>query len=359
MTRPTQALLKWSNLRHNYRIARERSRHEAYAVIKADGYGHGMVACANALAGEADGFAVACVDEGVKLRQSGVTQPILILEGAFDPGEWELADKYRLQLSVHHPQQLKDRAQAQLEDSIAVWLKVSSGMNRLGVRLEDAPEMIARIRNDSGLILRHVMSHFATSDEADTEFYEHQRSLMTQHGWPVPLSLSNSAGIFRGSDESRVDEGVTRPGIMLYGSSPLEGSSARELDLKPVMTLRSALISTHSVKAGETVGYGRSWTAPRDSRIGVVAIGYGDGYPRHAPAGTPVNVAGHRCQLVGRVSMDMITVDITDVPEAEIGSPVELWGELVDVDEVARAAGTISYELYCRLTPRVPRVNLQ
>ncbi|MEC7548240.1 MAG: alanine racemase [Thalassolituus sp.] len=356
MTRPTRALLKWDNLRHNYRKAREATRHEAYAVIKSDGYGHGMLACANALSGEADGFAVACVDEALTLRQAGIRQPILVLEGAYDPEEWTLASKYHLQLAVHHPQQLKDKAEADLSDEVAVWLKVSSGMNRLGVKLEDAPEMIARIRNDNDLILRHVMSHFATSDEADTGFYQQQIATMTEHAWPVPLSLSNSASVIRGGIEQ---ERVLRPGIMLYGSSPCEDISAAEAGLKPVMTLQSALISTHTVKAGETVGYGCTWTAPRDSRIGVVAIGYGDGYPRHAPSGTPVNVAGQRCELVGRVSMDMITVDITDAPEAGIGSPVELWGELVSIDEVAGLANTISYELFCRLTKRVPRVNLQ
>ena len=356
MTRPARALLKWSNFRHNYRVARERTRHEAYAVIKADGYGHGMLACAGALASEADGFAVACVDEAMKLRQAGVRQPILVLEGAMDVSEWTLASRHHLQLAVHHPQQLQDRANATLTDPVAVWLKVNSGMNRLGVRMSDAPEMLARLQNDSGLILRHVMSHFATSDESDTRIYEAQKATMLEHAWPVPLSLSNSASVLRGGVTG---EQVLRPGIMLYGSSPLDGIRARDVGLKPVMTLQSALISTHDVMVGETVGYGGSWTAPRNTRVGVVAIGYGDGYPRHAPAGTPVNVAGVRCPLIGRVSMDMITVDITDVPDAAIGAPVELWGDLVDVDEVARLAGTISYELFCRLTPRVPRINLQ
>lgn len=356
MTRPTRALLKWSNLRHNYRVARERTKHEAYAVIKADGYGHGMLACANALSAEADGFAVACVDEALLLRREGIRQPILVLEGAYDSQEWQLAAKYHLQLVVHHSQQLRDRAKVELEEEVAVWLKVNSGMNRLGVRMEDAPDMIARIRNDSGLILRHIMSHFATSDEADLSFYEEQKSLMLNHAWPVPLSLSNSASILRGGIDS---EHVLRPGIMLYGSSPLEEFSAEDVNLRPVMTLQSALISTYHVPAGETIGYGRRGKADRDLRVGVVAVGYGDGYPRHAPEGTPVNVAGQRCELIGRVSMDMITVNITDVPEAQIGSPVELWGELVDIDDVARYCNTISYELYCRLTPRVPRINLQ
>jgi len=357
MTRPTRALLNWSHLRHNYRIAREATTaREAYAVIKANGYGHGMVACAEALAGEADGFAVACVDEALALRDAGIRQPILVLEGAYDAEEWQQADRHHLQLVVHHPQQLHDRMAAELKEGVAVWLKVSSGMNRLGVRLEDALDMVARIRSDEKLMLRQIMSHFATADEPAHPLYEQQQARMTERTWAAPLSLSNSAAILRGGSPS---EATVRPGIMLYGSSPMAERSAAEFGLRPVMTLQSALISTHWVRQGESVGYGGDWVAAQDTRIGVVAIGYGDGYPRHAPTGTPVNVAGCTVPLVGRVSMDMLTVDLTNAPEAVIGSPVELWGELVDIDEVARLASTISYELVCRLTPRVPRLNLQ
>lgn len=356
MTRAAQALLKFSNLRHNYRVARKSAPGKAWAVIKANAYGHGILPCAKALAAEADGFAVACVDEAMTLRDAGIEHPLLVLEGAFDSQEWELASRHSLRLAVHHPLQLKDCRNASLDNPVRVWLKINSGMNRLGVRFEDAPEMIARLHNDPNLRLEQVMSHYASADEEDPAFYLQQQKRMMQHKWPAPVSISNSAGIMRGGADG---ETAIRPGIMLYGSSPLAGKSAADLGLKPVMTLQSALISTHKVPAGETVGYARAWTAPRDSVIGVVAMGYGDGYPRHAPAGTPVNVAGQTCPLVGRVSMDMITVDITDAPQAVVGSPVELWGELVDVDEVARLSGTISYELFCRLTPRVPRINFQ
>ncbi|MDF1764570.1 MAG: alanine racemase, partial [Oleibacter sp.] len=223
MTRPARALLRWANLRHNYRVARERARHEAYAVIKADGYGHGMVACANALASEADGFAVACVDEAVILREAGIRHPILVLEGAFSAEEWHTASLLHLQLAVHHPQQLVDRANATLKHAVAVWLKLNTGMNRLGIRLAYAPEMIARIRNDNELILRHVMSHYATSDELDSDFYEQQQAAILNHAWPVPLSLSNSAAVLRGA---HAQDAVLRPGIMLYGSSPIASISA-------------------------------------------------------------------------------------------------------------------------------------
>ena len=356
MTRPVRALLKWSNLRHNYRVAKRRAAALAYAVIKANGYGHGLEACANALASEADGFAVACVDEGVRIRSAGFDHPILVLQGAYNAEEWQVAADLGLQLVVHHEQQLQDCQGLEFRYPVPVWLKINSGMNRLGIRVDDANSILIQIEANDNLQLVHVMSHFATADEADDAFFTEQRQIMLKHDWPVPLSLSNSAALMR--DES-IAEAVSRPGIMLYGSSPLAEKTASELDLRPVMSLQSALISTHEVAAGEGVGYGHSWVAERDTRVGVVAIGYGDGYPRHAPVGTPVNVAGVECPLIGRVSMDMITVDITDVPTAQIGSSVQLWGELVDIDRVAALCGTIGYELYCQVTPRVPRVTLQ
>ena len=354
MTRATRALLNWHNLKHNYAIAKQQAPDQAYAVIKANGYGHGMIACAQALASEADGFAVACMDEALDLRTAGIEAPILVLEGAYNTEEWQQAAGHSIQLAVHHTKQLEDAEAACLEACVSVWLKVNSGMNRLGVSPDDAPATINRIQQNPALSLCHVMSHYATADQPGSAYFLQQQQTMTSEVWPVPLSLSNSAGIIRGA---LANESVIRPGIMLYGSSPVMDKTAEELGLKPVMCLQSELISIHAIKAGQTVGYGQTWCAERDSLIGVVAIGYGDGYPRHAPSGTPVAVAGHICPLVGRVSMDMITVDLTHVSDGvHIGSPVELWGEQVDVDEVARLAGTISYELYCRLTSRVSRV---
>lgn len=358
MTRPTRALLNWSHLRHNYEIARSHADGKTYAVVKANGYGHGLENCARALSG-ADGFAVACVDEAVALREAGIQRPVLVLQGAYDAQEWQQAAELNLQLALHHEQQLADRAAARLAQPVAVWLKINSGMNRLGFRPAQAPAIIERIQQDSGLQLQMVMSHFSSADDWHSPALAAQLEVLTSQPWPVPASFSNSAGLLTEKicAGERVTDAVSRPGIMLYGSSPLNYRSAAELGLKAVMTLQSQLISTHTVPAGERVGYGGDWQAARETRVGVVAIGYGDGYPRHAPAGTPVLVDGVECPLIGRVAMDMITVDVTDHPAAQIGSPVELWGEHLSVDRIAALCGTISYELFCQLTPRVKRIT--
>lgn len=357
MTRPTRALINWSHFRHNYQLAKSGVSGKAYAVIKANGYGHGLVNCARALS-SADGFAVACVDEALALREAGIRRPLVVLQGAYDAHEWTLAAEHKIQLVVHHRKQLQDRASATLSQPVGVWLKINSGMNRLGFRVSEADGILALISADEQLELRYVISHFSSADEWQSPVLAAQLDTLYSRDWPVPLSISNSAGLLteKRINNELVAEGLSRPGIMLYGSSPLNYKSAAELGLKAVMSLESQLISTHDVPAGETVGYGGDWTAERDTRVGVVAIGYGDGYPRHAPAGTPVLVDGVECPLIGRVSMDMITVDLTDHPHAQIGSPVELWGEHLSVDRIAELCGTISYELFCQLTPRVKRV---
>lgn len=357
MTRPTHALINWSNYRHNYGVAKQLVDGQAYAVVKADGYGHGLVACASALS-EADGFAVACVDEALALRKAGIQRPILVLQGAYDVEEWQLASEHQLKLVLHHQQQLEDAAAAKLRQPVSLFLKINSGMNRVGFFLEEVDAVLKRAEQIGLLEFELVMTHFAGADETTEDSLHRQLNYMAQRAWHLPFSLCNSAALFRtrkAGDEILTDA-ISRPGIMLYGSSPLQDKTASELGLKPVMSLRSQLISTHLVAQGQGVGYGGDWCAPRDSHIGVVAIGYGDGYPRHAPSGTPIWVDGKICPLVGRVSMDMITVDLTEHPDAQIGSPVELWGEHIDVDEIAKLCGTISYELFCQLTPRVKRV---
>lgn len=359
MTRPTQAFINWSHFRHNYQLAKQKAAGRVYAVIKANGYGHGIVACARAL-GDADGFAVACVDEALLLREAGIKRPVLVLQGAYDANEWQLASTHDLQLVVHHAQQLEQRAQALLENPVAIWLKVNSGMNRLGVRAEEAESLLARIAADEQLQLQYVMTHFADADLAQPEALSAALETMQSCDWPVSLSVSNSAAtLTQLAADIETSDSVSRPGIMLYGSSPLANQSAAELGLKTVMSLRSQVIHTHDVKAGEKVGYGGDWTAEKDSRIAVVAIGYGDGYPRQAPCGTPMVINGHRCSLVGRVSMDMITVDISEFDDIQMGDAVELWGEQVDVDEIAALCHTIAYELFCQLTPRVKRVAVE
>jgi alanine racemase len=356
MTRPTQAVINWSHFRHNYQVAKDKAAGSVYAVIKANGYGHGLVGCARAL-GDADGFAVACVDEALLLRQAGIKRPLLVLQGAYDAEEWQIASERNLQLVVHHAQQLVERELASLEKPVSIWLKVNSGMNRLGIRVEEAQPLMDLIIDDEQLELKHVMTHFADADLAHPEAVSEEIAVMNSRDWPVPLSLSNSAAtITQLAADIENENSISRPGIMLYGSSPVANKTAAELELKTVMSLRSQVIHVHDVQAGEKVGYGGDWTAEKDSRIAVVAIGYGDGYPRQAPSGTPVLVEGHRCPLVGRVSMDMITVDISEFADIQVGSEVELWGDNIDVDEIARLCNTIAYELFCQLTPRVKRV---
>lgn len=353
MTRPAKALLNWSSLRHNYQIAKSRcAGGQAWAVIKANGYGHGLLGCARALS-SADGFAVACMDEAVILREAGIQRPLLVLQGAYDSQEWQLASELGIELMLHHPQQWLDRQVATLVAPVAVWLKVNSGMNRLGLRPQQALALYQQVSNDPLVQPRLFASHFAEAEEVGSRSFASQLECMNQE-WPLPLSLCNSAAILRA--DKPVDA-ISRPGIMLYGSSPLAGVSAVDLGLKPVMQLVSSIIAVHEVGAGEAVGYGGDWIARRDSRIGVVAMGYGDGYPRSMPAGAPVAVAGQICPLIGRVSMDMITVDLTDCPQADIGSAVELWGEQIAIDQLASLCGTISYELFCQVTARVPRIT--
>lgn len=354
MTRPIRALLNWSHLRHNYSLVRQRATGLAYAVIKADGYGHGLLAVARAL-GDADGFAVACVDEAMILREGGIRQPIVVLQGAYHAGEWQLAAEHQLQLVLHHPQQLDMRQHVVLRQPVSVWLKINTGMNRLGVRMEQVDVLMAALERDPHLRLAYVLTHFACADEPQSDRTQQQWQLLTQRTWPVPISACNSAALLGDYD---INDAISRPGIVLFGSSPFADCSAVQLGLRPVMTLESQIISIHDVLAGEYVGYGGDWQACSDRRMAVVAIGYGDGYPRHAPSGTPVWVAGVECPLVGRVSMDMITVDVTECPQANVGTQVELWGEHVDIDRIARLCDTISYELYCQLTPRVKRVAL-
>jgi len=329
------------------------------AMVKADAYGHGAATVAAWLQGQVDGFGVAFLAEAVALREQGVREPIVILEGVFSADELATARQAGLDVVVHSPGQL---ALMQLEPTgpdIGVWLKVNTGMNRLGFRPTEALRVWRALRQCRGITRLSLLTHFANADtlaSSQTEqqigrFRALQQALTAELGSPVPDSLANSAAILAWPAASGT---WMRPGIALYGSSPIARRTAASYGLKPVMTLRSRLIAVHQVAAGESVGYGATWTAERPTRIGVVGIGYGDGYPRHAPSGTPVLVNGQRCPLAGRVSMDMITVDLGEVP-ALPGDEVVLWGEGLPADEIAAAAGTISYELFCRLTPRVAR----
>ncbi len=352
MTRPSQALIDLDALRHNYQRARELHGGKMLAVIKANAYGHGAVRCAQALQNTADGFAVAFAAEAYELRASGITKPILVLEGCFDCEELVEAARLSLWVAVHQESQLLALENTELPaDSIDVWLKIDSGMHRAGFDLSLADSAYARLAACPSVANITLMTHFAQSDEPDVPATATQITAFdaaTRH-LPGARSLSNSGGILAWPDAHR---NWGRAGIMLYGADPMP---AHTHSLTPVMTLQSKIFAVKTIAAGESLGYGATFTAERPTRVGLVAIGYADGYPRCAPNGTPVAVNGQLTRIIGRVSMDMLTIDLTDLPEAGIGSLVECWGRQIDVNTIAQLAGTISYELLCNVK-RVPRV---
>jgi alanine racemase len=355
--RPARALLNPDALRHN--LARVRTLaplSRVMAIVKANGYGHGLSWTARTLSG-ADGFGVASAEDGAQLRDAGIHQPIVLLEGFFHPDELPALVRNKLDVVVHHDSQLWDLEHARgVDQPIDVWVKVDTGMHRIGFPPEALPDVARRLKVCMATGRVRVMSHFPTADnrfDAQTpqQIRDFERLTVNLN---VERSLANSAGVVNWP--SGHFEWV-RPGIMLYGATPMIGMSARELDLKPVMTLTSELIAVNPRRKGEAIGYGGDWVCPEDMPVGVIAIGYGDGYPRHAPPGTPVLVHGARAPVVGRVSMDMVTVDLRGLPDAKVGDPVVLWGEGLPVEEIAERSGTISYELLCCVTARVPRVE--
>jgi alanine racemase len=343
--RPARALIDLDALRHNYRLARGRHGGRALAVVKANAYGHGALACARALAAEADGFAVAFLEEALELRAAGIEQPILLLEGVFAPDELDAVVRHDLWIVVHHAEQIRLIEKARPALPIEVWLKVNSGMNRAGFLPHEIRPAWQRLKDSGRVAGITLMTHFARADEpqvvttADqiTAFDSATREL------PGPRSLANSAAILGWTAAHR---DWSRPGILLYGADPMPGDPN---GLRPAMTLESAVMAVREIPAGAPLGYGARFHAERPTRVGLVALGYADGYPRVVPDGTPVAVDGLRTRLIGRVSMDMLTIDLTDLPDAALGSRVELWGANIPVNRVAEAAGTIAYELLCNV----------
>ena len=352
MPRPIRAKISAGALAHNFLVAKAYAGGaKLWAVIKANAYGHGIERAARALEA-ADGFAVLDFQEAARLRVAGVDKPILMLEGICKPADIALLGKYRLTPVIHNAEQVEMLRLAELPAELDLYLKVNSGMNRLGFTVDSLRPAYNALRLHPQVKSITLMTHFADADgpggiKAQLDWFNE----LTRPFEPEQLSLANSAALVRFA-ETRV--GWVRPGIVLYGCSPFPDQNAEALGLKPAMTLTSELIATQHLQAGERVGYGFSYEAAGEMTIGVVACGYADGYPRHAPTGTPVLVNGKRTRTVGRVSMDMMTVDISHIPEAYIGTPVTLWGEGLSADEVAAAAGTLSYELLCALAPRVP-----
>ena len=355
MPRPIRATISAGALSHNLRLAKAYAgRAKVWAVLKANAYGHGLERAARALEA-ADGFAVLDFQEAARLRVAGIAKPILMLEGFFKPVDLPQLIKYKLTPVIHNAEQVELLKAADLGGEIDVYLKANSGMNRLGFPVDGLRAAYNSVRMHRQVRSITLTSHFADADGASG--VKAQLDWLEEMARPIeglaqaPRSLANSAALIR-FPEARGD--WARPGIMLYGCSPFADESAAQLDLKPVMTLTSELIATQHLQPGERIGYGFSYEAVGEMTIGVVACGYADGYPRHAPTGTPVLVNGKRTRTGGRVTMDMIAVDISDLHDAYIGTPVTLWGEGLSADEVAAAAGTVSYELLCALAPRVP-----
>ena len=352
MTRPSKATIDLTALRANYLWGRSQQKGKAFAVVKANAYGHGSVECAKSLADIADGFAVAFCAEALELRSAGITNPILILEGCFDLEELRLAQQHALWVAIHQSSQIQDLENPSLaSNKLHVWLKVDSGMHRAGFAPQEVQAAYDRLNKCRAVASIALMSHFASSDEPEKQTTLRQIDTFEEatRGLPGLRSLSNSGAVMAWPQATR---DWTRLGILLYGADPLAQPTQH---LIPVMTLQSEVFAERWLEPGESIGYGGKFVTDTKTRVGLVAIGYADGYPRQVPSGTPVSVDGALTRIIGRVSMDMITIDLTDHPNAGIGSTVELWGKQIDINMIARAAGTISYELLCNVK-RVPKV---
>ena len=351
MSRPIRADISLAAFGRNYAVARRHApQSRVLAVVKANAYGHGLARVAAALP-EADGFATLEIDGAVRLRESGFAREILLLEGFFERAELVAIAAARIATVVHCEDQLRLLESSHPPAPVDVYLKINTGMNRLGFAPGEAKKALQRLQASGAAGSITLMTHFATADGPEGVHEAMNRFEVATADLTLPRSLANSAAIFA---HPRTHADTVRQGISLYGATPFADRSAESLGLEPAMTLRSRLIGVQELGPGDPVGYGATFFAPHAMRIGVVACGYADGYPRHAPNGTPVLVDGVRVLTAGRVSMDMITVDLTPVPGARIGSDVVLWGEGLPIDEVAQAAGTVGYELMCALAPRVP-----
>ena len=355
MSRPLFAHIDTAALQHNLSVARSHAgQGRIMAVVKANGYGHGLARVAHAL-WATDGFAVASLDEAVQLRELGWQKPILLLEGIFSADEITACINHQLTVAIHHFEQIHMLQAARLASPLSVFLKLNSGMNRLGFKPQDYLNALTQLQAIPACGDITLMSHFATADDdyGIADQLQVMQRCFSQLSYPV--SIANSAALFRYPAHHG---DWARPGIALYGASPFAEMTAQALDLRPVMTLHSQIIGIQMLNTGDALGYGRAWIADRPSRIGVVACGYADGYPRHAPTGTPILVNGQLTRTLGRISMDMLFVDLTELPTAQVGSTVILWGKGLPVEAVAQAAGTISYELLCARAQRVPERDI-
>lgn len=353
MSRPTTITIHLNALHHNLQRIKTLAPHsQVLAMVKSNAYGHGIKRIASALH-HADALGVACIEEGMILRDAEIKKPIVLMEGLFSENELTLAANNHLTIIVHHADQVTMLEKNPQLTPLSIWLKIDTGMHRLGFQPSDVQNIYQRLLACSS-VKKPIgfMTHFAKADSLDSPMTQTQIELFNNacKGLEGPKSLANSAGIIAWPSTHK---DWVRPGIMLYGASPFIGCSGEEYGLKPVMSFGSRLIAIHRISQNECVGYGGHWTAPEDMLIGIVGAGYGDGYPRHAKNGTPILVNGIRCELVGRVAMDMLAVDLRNIPTANINDPVLLWGPSLPVEEIAHCSDTIGYELLTRITQRV------
>ncbi|MEQ1975546.1 alanine racemase [Xenorhabdus sp. SGI240] len=351
MPRPILATIHLNAFRHNLSVIRQMvGNSKIWSVVKADAYGHGLDRIWQSLM-QTDGFALLDMNEAIYLREQGWQGPILLLEGFFKPADLQIINKYRLTTVVHSHWQLDEIGKAKLDTPIDIYLKLNSGMNRLGFIQKEYPQIVSMARKVKNIKSVTLMTHFANSDNEmgiDEQFAVVECLQMNS----LPHCLANSGAVLW---HPKTHKDWVRPGIILYGVSPSgKWCDVADIGLKPAMTLQSEIIAVHELPEGKEIGYGSRYTTQKPMRVGTVACGYADGYPRHAPTGTPIMVDGVRTRLLGAISMDMMTVDLTPCPQANIGSIAELWGENLPVDEVANPAGTIGYELLCALAKRVP-----
>lgn len=357
--RATQLIIDTHALMHNLNIVKKQAKQaNIIAMVKANAYGCGLDLVTKTLSHQVYGFGVACIAEAMMIRKMGIHDPCIIFEGNHQVNEIALAAQNHFELVVHHHHQLKDLRAYQGKEPLKVWIKINTGMNRLGFKFSELDAVLRLLKDCSSIEFPiGLMTHFACADEPEHALHKTQISKWKRliQNWQGPISACNSAALW--STQECIGSYV-RPGLALYGVSPFSHSIGIDLHLKPVMKLVSEVFAINDLAAEEYIGYGASFQTYRPSRIAVIPIGYGDGYPRHVQAGTTVAIGGHRVPIVGRISMDKLTVDITDYSSIQIGDPVELWGDKVPIEYVAQQAGTIPYELMCQVGPRERLLNL-
>jgi len=357
MTRPSRVVIDKQALKHNLRRVKELAPNsKIMAVIKADAYGHGIVRVAQTLS-HADAFGVACLEEAEQLRAANITKQIVLLEGPHKAIDLSRIVELELDIVIHHESQLEILEQVKIDEPVQAWIKLDTGMHRLGFPVVKVNDVLERVSNCENIKQAPMlMTHFATANELTNPLTQQQLERFNTHCDKLNFekTMANSAAIIN-FPETHVD--WVRPGLMLYGVSPMKEGNAADLDLKTVMTLESEIISVQQLSKGDSVGYGATWQCPEDMPVGVIAAGYGDGFPRHAKSGTPILVNNVRCSLIGRASMDMLTVDLRNQPDAKVGDRVVLWGEALPIEEIAQHADTISYELLCGVHKRLEFVE--